>query len=99
MVDDPALSSYLYAISFDRCPEKDIASYQNFDKKLLNRAISNKNPFFLTTSYFFSSKENSLPGRPLSRAGTISSNSFKIPKLRIFFLKFLRSMSLSRMVA
>lgn len=39
MVDDPALSSYLYAMSFDRCPEKDIASYQNFDKKLLNRAL------------------------------------------------------------
>jgi hypothetical protein len=40
MVADPALSSYLYAMSFDRCPEKDIASYQNFDKKLLARALA-----------------------------------------------------------
>ena len=40
MVNDEALSSYLYAMSFDRCPEKDIASYQNFDRKLLDKAMT-----------------------------------------------------------
>ncbi|MCB0519576.1 MAG: hypothetical protein KDD27_11585 [Saprospiraceae bacterium] len=40
MVSDADYSAYLYAMSFDRCPEKNVASYQNFDKKRLAQALS-----------------------------------------------------------
>ena len=40
MVDDPAESAYLYAMSFNRCPEKNVASYQNFNKSIVKEAMS-----------------------------------------------------------
>ena len=40
MVDDPAERAYLYALSFDRCPEKNVASYQNFKKSQLEAALA-----------------------------------------------------------
>lgn len=40
MVSDPAYSAYLYGMSFDRCPEKNVSAYQNFAKKHFDTAFA-----------------------------------------------------------
>lgn len=40
MTADAGQQAYFYAMSFDRCPEKNLASYQQFDTKQLEKALN-----------------------------------------------------------